>query len=252
MRPGPGLARLGRELLTGAHDPLVAVEADLLDDPRLRVGVHRLEVAGVVAVLGHLLQAGGHLEGVGRVQGVGGVLGLLHLVDLIERGLAGVGVVPGVDEAVGLGDREGPQPGLGVGAVGVGDGDVGAVAVPGPAVEGAAQAAVVEDAVAEVGAEVRAVGLVAVQRAVAVPPEDQLGAEVAPGDDLARRDLVGLGDLEPAERQGEREAVAHDVQSTESQFSALTGVRTQAARWADSTSRIEITPSECSPSETRR
>ena len=160
----------------------------------------------VVAVLGHLLEAGGHLERVGRVQGVGGVVGLLDGEDLVQRDLVRVRVVPGEHDAVGLGHREAPEPGLGVGPVGVGDGHVATGAVPGPAVEGAAEAAVGQRPVPEVGPEVRAVGLVGVQRPVAVPPEHELGAEVAAGDDLARRDLVGLGDLEPAERQGERKA----------------------------------------------
>jgi hypothetical protein len=61
--------------------------------------------------------------------------------------------------------------------------------------------------------EVRAVRLLAGDVAVAVAPEDQLGAEEALVEHLAGRHLVGHGDLEPAEGHRKREPAHHYLRS---------------------------------------
>ena len=62
---------------------------------------------------------------------------------------------------------------------------------------------------AEVGAEVRAVRVLQVPAARVVAPQHEVTAPVPQRGDLPRREVVLVRDLEPAERDGEREASRH-------------------------------------------
>ena len=75
-------------------------------------------------------------------------------------------------------------------------------------------------AVAEMGAQVGAEGVLDVD-AVVAPPDHEVAAEVVAGDGLAGGEVVGVGDAEPAERDRER-VVAHQLSSIP---------RTRAALW---------------------
>ena len=117
---------------------------------------------------------------------------------LPRRGVAG-GVVPHEHQPVLLHDRPDAERLRAVGLVLVGDGGVVAVGAPLPPVERALHA-VADDlaAVADVGAEVLAVGLQDVQLAVLVAPGHEVLAEVLQGPDLAGGELRRPADLPPA------------------------------------------------------
>jgi hypothetical protein len=77
-------------------------------------------------------------------------------------------------------------------------------------VERAAQLAAVDGAaVAEVGAEVRAEGVLHVDGAVGVAPPDQVLLPVVERLGLAGGEVLGVADAEPAERDGKRVPVLH-------------------------------------------
>ena len=62
----------------------------------------------------------------------------------------------------------------------------------------------------EVRTEVRAERVLEVELAGVVAPEHEVGAPVRERGDLARRELVGVGDHEPAEGVRKRKVTAHD------------------------------------------
>ena len=197
-----------RELLRrphrrGGEAGLVGVELR----HRRRV-VHVAEVRRVDAVLRHLLPGGADLVGRGGDRRPVGVVGeLRERRHLPHRRHRLVGVVPGEGQAVDLAHRVGAQAGLLVDPLRVGDLDVGALGVEPPPVERARDAALLHRAaVAEVGAEVRAEGVLHVEVAELVAPADEVAAEVVHRLRRAGRELVRVADAEPAERDREREA----------------------------------------------
>ena len=111
-------------------------------------------------------------------------------------------MVPEEDEAVAVDGRVGADPGLLVGALRVGDAGVAALAVPRPPVVGADQVAALDPpAEGEVGAEVRAVGVHDVGRALVVPPEDEVSRPAAERAHLAGGEVVAVGRPVPGERE---------------------------------------------------
>src|SRR4030095_16891992 len=79
------------------------------------------------------------------------------------------------------------------------------VAVPPPRMERTHEDVAVDGAAAEMRAEVRAVRVERVRRAVRAAEEDELGPEVAQRLHVAGREVVTPGDREPARRDRERE-----------------------------------------------
>jgi hypothetical protein len=81
-------------------------------------------------------------------------------------------------------------------------------------VEGARERAFLDGAaVTEVRAEVRAERVLQVERPAFVAPEHELAAEVVQRGHFTGREVLGIRDLEPAERDREREATTHDSPS---------------------------------------
>ncbi len=86
----------------------------------------------------------------------------------------------------------------------------GALAVESPPVEGADELAGVDRAaVADVRAEMRAERVLEVEVAGHVAPQHELTPEVVQRCDVARFEVFGIRDLEPAERDREREPATH-------------------------------------------
>ena len=204
MRPSTTPRGRG-ELLDRAHDRRGArglVGLDLGDDLGV---VHVAEVRAVDAVLGQLLGGGGDRE-VHRGPLASSPRSTSRPWSGISYSrLGALGVVPRHDEVLAdLADRVRAHPGLLVGAGAVGDVGVGAVGVELPAVERADQLAAVDvAAVAEVGTEVRAVGVVEVGGALVVAPQHEVAAEVVAGEHVARLELARPRHLEPPERDVE-------------------------------------------------
>src|SRR5918995_7001806 len=201
------------ELLRGAHDGLGEAGGVLLELGHLGRVVHVTEVGRVDRVLGHLLH-----RGVDRVLGArhGRPVVVAHqlgyLGNVPHRRLL-VGVVPRQHHAVALERRERADPGLAVDAFAVGDRGVGALAVVAPAVERADDLAAVDrGAVAEVGTEVGAEGVLDVSDALGVTPSHQVAAEVVERFGL-RGEVLGVPDAEPPERDGEGVAMLHGCSS---------------------------------------
>jgi len=116
-------------------------------------------------------------------------------------------VVPRVGDAVALDGRVRADLGLAVRALAVGDVGVAAGGVERPPVERAHDVAVPDGAaVAEVGAEVRAERIHDMRITLRVTPTDEVTAPVVQRP-RRRRELVGIPDAEPAERDGEGKAV---------------------------------------------
>ena len=136
-----------------------------------------------------------------------GVVELRHLGHLVER-LAFLRVVPGPDHVVALERGVRARVGLRRDPLHVAVGDVDALArlaVELPAVERAAQAPLLHpSADREVGAEVRAVRVHHVGRAVGRSVEHEVAVERVQGAHLAGPDLARLGHHEPAVRDRER------------------------------------------------
>jgi hypothetical protein len=169
------------------------------------------EVGRVDGVLRHLLEGGVDLvAGAAHVGPVRVAVDQRGLLGHVPQRLGVLRVVPGHDQAVALHRGVGVEVGLAVEPLAVGDGGVGALGVELPAVERAADlAAEHRSTVAEVGAEVRAEGVVEVERAVLVPPADQVPRPVVERLRLAHREVVRVAHAEPAERDGEGVAVRH-------------------------------------------
>ena len=168
-----------------------------------------LEVGEVDVVLGHLLAAGGHVELDHLVGQPLGVEELGHLGHVVER-LALLEVVPGPDHLVALDARVRADPCLARDPIHVAVGDLvalAAVAVVAPTVERAADAVALDPtADPEVGAQVGAVGVDHVRAAILAPEQhDVLRRTPGIGAHLARGQVTGLGDDEPAVGDRERE-----------------------------------------------
>ena len=185
--------------------------------------VHVPEVRRVHTVLGHLL---GH-----RVDQVARPVALAprrvaHLGDLgdLPLRLDAVRVAPRHHHPVAHHDGVRAEPGLAVDPLRVRDLHAAAFAVERPAVERALERGADDLAPdAEVRAEVRAVGVLEVELAVLVAPEHEVGAPVPQRGGRTGREVLRVGDLEPAEGVWEREVTVHAFDSRTCSHSTAVG-----------------------------
>ncbi len=127
-----------------------------------------------------------------------------------EERIAPLDVVPDVDGLIALDDRIGANAATPVWPILVGNADVAALVIPLPAVEGALDDLTVDvTAVAEMSAEVLAVGVHHGQLTGLRAPRDHLGVEVRHPADVTGLDLVGPGDLEPTCRLHRQRWLGH-------------------------------------------
>ena len=119
----------------------------------------------------------------------------------IEVRLPAVDVMPDVHRLIAFGHRVGPHATSAVGSALVRDADIAAVVVPLPAVERALDDLALDvAAVAEMGAEVFAIGVHHGQPPRLRAPRDHVAVEVLHPVHVADVDLVGPRDLEPTGR----------------------------------------------------
>ena len=106
-------------------------------------------------------------------------------------------MIPAGDEAVAFHHRIRRQAGIGIDLAGIGDGGDRAVAMKAPAMKRTFHC-VADDASAhgDVGAEMRAVGVLKMHLSALAPPEDQVAAEATHLAHLSRREIIRLSDVE--------------------------------------------------------
>ncbi len=188
--------------------------------------VHVEKVGGINRVLADFLHVGTDIPGM-YLERAPFVIGRISFGDdfRLEVGRQSLGVIPHVDHLVQFTHRPGTYhlfaPGhFGRHLVGVGYIGALALAIVGPAVEGAddgvahdrgAAAGLVANAVAQVGAHVGTVGIQHPGVTALGAKQDQVGIEIAQRHGCGHRQVMGVGHLEPAKRHGHWYSFAHGM-----------------------------------------